>query len=43
MNRMSGGYLLSALSVMACVQAPSGLAEITGSEPPLSNDVTVRS
>ncbi len=32
-----------ALSVMACVQAPSGTLDITGSDPPDNNDSTVRS
>ena len=33
----------NALSVMACVHAPSGTLDITGSEPPDNNDSTVRS
>lgn len=34
---------LSASSVIACVQAPTGAAEITGSEPPAKSVATVRS
>lgn len=36
------GYSLSAASVITWVQAPSGSAEITGSEPPESSVSTVR-
>ena len=36
-------YYFNAASVITCVHAPSGTAEITGSEPPDSNVATVRS
>ena len=37
------GFYLRALSVIACVQAPLGLAVITGSDPPSIKVATVRS
>ena len=43
-RRRAGGPLrqLSALSVTSCVQAPSGSALMTGSEPPARSVSTVR-
>ena len=40
---LSAVVYFKAASVIACVRAPSGAADITGSEPPDSNVITVRS